>query len=62
MEKLIQTKGGKAFFRELNMARIPFFFIAAIEKTRKIERNISVKPSHRERWVSALQRIKLQII
>ena len=33
MEKLIQTKGGKAFFRELNMARIPFFFIAAIENT-----------------------------
>ena len=33
MEKLLQTKGGKAFFRELNMARIPFFFIAAIENT-----------------------------
>ncbi len=33
MEELIQTKGGKAFFRELNKARIPFFFIAAIENT-----------------------------
>ena len=33
MEELIQTKGGKAFFRELNKACIPFFFIAAIENT-----------------------------
>ncbi len=31
MKELFKTKGGKAFFCELNKARIPFFFIAATE-------------------------------
>jgi len=33
IEEIFKTKGGKLFFHELNAARIPFFFIAAIENT-----------------------------
>ena len=33
MKEIFETKGGKAFFNELNAAGIPFFFIAATENT-----------------------------
>ena len=33
MKEIFKTKGGKAFFDELNAARVPFFFIAAVENT-----------------------------
>lgn len=33
MKEIFETKGGKAFFHELNAAGIPFFFIAATENT-----------------------------
>ena len=32
-KEIFETKGGKAFFNELNAAGIPFFFIAATENT-----------------------------
>lgn len=31
MKEIFKTNGGKSFFCELNAARIPFFFVAAIE-------------------------------
>lgn len=33
MKEIFKTNGGKSFFCELNAARIPFFFVAAIENT-----------------------------
>ncbi len=33
MKEIFETKGGRAFFNELNAAGIPFFFIAATENT-----------------------------
>lgn len=33
MKEIFETKGGKAFFNELNAAGIPFFFVAAVENT-----------------------------
>lgn len=33
MKEIFETKGGKAFFNELNAAGIPFFFFAAVENT-----------------------------
>lgn len=33
MKEIFETKGGKAFFHELNAADIPFFFIAATGNT-----------------------------
>ena len=33
MKEIFKTNGGKSFFSELNAARIPFFFVAAIENT-----------------------------
>ena len=33
MKEIFETKGGKAFFNELNAAGIPFFFISATENT-----------------------------
>ena len=33
MKEIFKTKGGKTFFDELNAARVPFFFIAAVENT-----------------------------
>lgn len=33
MKEILEAKGGKAFFNELNAAGIPFFFIAATENT-----------------------------
>ena len=36
MKEIFETKGGKAFFNELNAAGIPFFFVAAVETVTKI--------------------------
>ncbi len=33
MKEIIKSHGGKQFFNELNAARIPFFFAAAVENT-----------------------------
>ena len=33
MKEIFETKGGKAFFNELNAAGNPFFFVAAVENT-----------------------------
>ena len=35
MKEILKAHGGQQFFRELNAARIPFFFVAAVANTEK---------------------------
>jgi len=35
IKEIIKSHGGKDFFNELNAARIPFFFVAAVENTKE---------------------------